>query len=117
MDISTIPNPTFLVNENGRLSLLLPSFEGKPENPSLVEDGSRTLKFIRSPEKECLLTEVAEEAIEALKKAKKILILELNLAKSIDFMEHFLESAEKDEAPSHENIDDLIEMSYEISFG
>lgn len=119
MDINELSSPRFVINEAGMISVFLPAFQGEPSNPVLLNKDDKTLCFRRSADGEILLTDIDEVTMQALKKVKKILVVETNVLKSIDILDKALSSYIKSEEPDYEttqqNIMDTIERAYETN--
>lgn len=106
MEVSEIPSPTFVVNEQGRVSVFLPSFEGEPENPAFTILEENAVLFDRTPKENCFLTALSDETMSVLKKNAKCLVIEVSLEKTLDMMENNEEA---------ENFGDTFERMYEVS--
>ncbi len=119
MEVNELPSPMFVANEEGRLTVFLPAFDGEPEKPVLTKKDETTLHFRRSASGDCLLTEIPEEVMEALAGVNKMLVVESNVMKSIDIAEKVLDAAAKQkespiEGMSEEEMMDIIERAYEV---
>lgn len=119
MEVNELPSPMFVTNEEGRLTVFLPAFDGEPEKPVLTKKDEKTLHFQRSASGDCLLTEIPEEVMEALTGVNKMLVVESNVMKSIDIAEKVLDAAAKQkespiEGMSEEEMMDIIERAYEV---
>lgn len=87
MQIDEIPSPTFILNENGNVSVLIPELTGDPDCPRLERVEKNTLFFHRSQKEGCSLTDITDEVMEALDRLVKCLIIELDLDKVVDLYE------------------------------
>lgn len=118
VETDVLPMSLFFKNEDGRILLYLPAMEGEPLKPVLRYHDTETLKFIRSPTDDVLLTDIDPEIIIELSKVSKILVLECDVDKCIDQTEDWLEalSAGK-EYEGDEDFDenDLYRHVYEAS--
>lgn len=87
MQIEKLASPSFILNENGNVSVLLPEFSGEPEAPSLSATDAGTLFFKRSGKDGCRLTDIPGEVMNALAKVDKCLVIELDLGLVADLYE------------------------------
>ncbi|MBR4126466.1 MAG: hypothetical protein IKR09_02675 [Alphaproteobacteria bacterium] len=119
MDINELPSPQFVINEAGMISVFLPAFEGEPENPVLTAKDESTLNFQRSPDGSLLLTKIDKAVMASLKKAKKILVVETNVLKSIDILDKalsaYIKSETADPEKTQKEIMDSVERAYEVA--
>lgn len=121
MEINELPSPMFVANDDGRLTVFLPAFEGEPESPTLSKKDEKTLYFQRSAGGDCLFTDVPEDVMTALSQVEKMLVIESNIEKSIDIAEKLVDAALKeengekaDESLFEGDIEDIVERAYEI---
>ena len=119
MDINELPSPQFVINEAGMISVFLPAFEGEPDKPVLTKKDDDTLNFQRSADGSLLLTKIDKAVMSSLKKAKKILVVETNVLKSIDILDKALSAYIKSETAAPEKtqkeIMDSVERAYEVA--
>lgn len=92
METDRIPCPLFLINDEGRIVLYLPAFEGLPGKAVLKFHDKETLQFVRSETSDVLLTDVDPDIMIALSKVSRVLVLELDADKCIDLTEAYLEA-------------------------
>ena len=119
MDINELPSPQFVINEAGMISVFLPAFEGEPDKPVLTKKDDDTLNFQRSADGSLLLTKIDKAVMSSLKKAKKILVVETNVLKSIDVLDRalssYIKSEEADPEKAQKEIMDTVERAYEVA--
>lgn len=117
MELNEIPSPGFVMNEAGLITVFLPAFTGEPSGPFLSKKDENVLHFQRSPEGDILLTEINESVMEALSRAEKLLVVEMNMIKNIEFMEKainsYLKSEEPDTKAAQEEMKNAVERAYE----
>ena len=119
MDINELPSPQFVINEAGMISVFLPAFEGEPDKPVLTKKDDDTLNFQRSADGSLLLTKIDKAVMSSLKKAKKILVVETNVLKSIDILDKalsaYIKSETADPEKTQKEIMDSVERAYEVA--
>lgn len=87
MQIEELPSPTFILNENGNVTVFIPEMQGEPEGPRISGVGKNTLFFNRSAGEGCRLTYITDEVMAALGRVDKCLVIELDLDKVVDLYE------------------------------
>lgn len=87
MQIEEFPSPTFVLNENGNVTVFIPEMQGEPQAPRISGAGKNTLLFSRSAGEGCRLTYITDEIMTALGKVDKCLVIELDLDKVVDLYE------------------------------
>lgn len=119
MELNELPSPQFMINDSGMISVFLPAFEGEPEGAYLEKAGDATLRFVRAENADILLTNIEPAVMEALAGVEKILVVEANLIKSIDFLEKALDMYAKnkptDPEAAENEIMDAVERAYEVA--
>lgn len=95
-DITEMPDPLFLQNEKGMISLYLPAFVGEPDETALLRFvADDRLEFVRSKTANVFLTDIPQETMQELAKVKKILLVEVDADKSLQQIENALEAVSK----------------------
>lgn len=113
-----IPSPLFFKNDDGRIVLYLPAFEGEPGKAVVRYHDEETLDFIRSETQSVKLTDIDPDIIIELSKVSRILVLELDADKCIALTEGWLEAtAQEKEYDGDIDIEeeDLYRYVYEAS--
>ncbi|MCQ2914007.1 MAG: hypothetical protein MJ247_02300 [Alphaproteobacteria bacterium] len=116
MDMNEISGPMFIKNDKGMISVFLPAFVGPIENPVITKKNETTLHFQRSSKGDIDLTNIDPEIMKELAGVSKILVIEANVAKTLNVMDKSLEDLIKNRPNDPDNnILDGIQNAYEVS--
>lgn len=86
-NIYEITDATFMSNEAGRVTVMLPALEGEPKNPKFELTDHNSLFFYRTPETACVLSNLSDETVKLLQKTSKCLLIELDLDNVVSTMD------------------------------
>lgn len=76
-DIGVRGKYSILQNDQGEIMLMMDARQGEPKNPRFIYDGSTTALLYRSSDSSVAFRHISEKAIQPLKEASRILIVEI----------------------------------------